>query len=118
MDERDRHRALADGGGYALDRAVPNVAGDEDARLARLDEEGVALERPPAAGPAFFEQVGPGHQEAALVAAQPSFDARGERLAADQDEECVGGKLLFVLAGVVGDDDGLESILPTGGDHA
>jgi hypothetical protein len=43
VDEGDRHRALADGGGDALDRAVADVAGDEQARLARLEEQRRAL---------------------------------------------------------------------------
>ena len=46
MDELDGHRALADRGGHALDRAVPHVAGDEDAGHARLEQVRVAVERP------------------------------------------------------------------------
>ncbi len=34
MDERGRHRALANGGGHALDRAVADVARHEEAGLA------------------------------------------------------------------------------------
>ena len=48
VDQRDRHRALADRAGDALDRARAHVAGDEHARHARLQQVRVALERPAA----------------------------------------------------------------------
>ena len=59
-----------------------------------------------------------GHQEAPLVAAQPSLDARGERLAADEDEERIRAELPFFLARVVGDEHRLEPIVSPRGDHA
>src|SRR5918996_623772 len=112
MDERDRHRAFPDCGCDALDRAVPDVAGDEDAGFARLEEHRISLQRPPAATPAVLEEVRARHQKAALVPPQPSLDAGGERLAADQDEEGIRGKLTFLLPGVVHDDPRLEPVAP------
>src|SRR5919106_1042340 len=110
MDERDRHRPFPDCRCDSLDRAVPDIAGNEDAGFARLEEHGISLERPPAATPAVLEEVGPGHQKAALVSAQPPLDPGRERLAADQDEEGIRGKLTFLLAGVVDDDHRLEPV--------
>ena len=49
VDEGDRHAALADGGGDALDRAEADVAAGEDAGHARLEQVRVAVERPAAA---------------------------------------------------------------------
>ena len=46
VDQRDRHRALADGAGDALDRARAHVAGDEHAGHAGLEHVRFALERP------------------------------------------------------------------------
>ena len=46
MNEGDGHAALADGSGYALDGAEPNVTAREDAGNARLQEVGVAVGRP------------------------------------------------------------------------
>ena len=44
VDEGDRHAALADRRGDALDRAEADVAAREDAGDARLEQVGVALE--------------------------------------------------------------------------
>ena len=46
MDELDRHRALADGRGDALDRAGAHVAGGEHAGPAGLQQERLPLGRP------------------------------------------------------------------------
>ena len=46
VDERDGHRAFADRGCDALDRAVAYVAGDEETWLARLEVEWRAVEWP------------------------------------------------------------------------
>jgi L-histidine N-alpha-methyltransferase len=46
VHERDRHAALADGCGDALDRAQPNVAAREDPGHGRLEQVRVAFERP------------------------------------------------------------------------
>src|SRR5438067_8710981 len=46
MDQRDRHRALADGAGHALDRAHADVTGDEHAGYAGLERVWVARQRP------------------------------------------------------------------------
>ena len=46
MHEGDRHAALADGGGDALDGAEPDVAAREDARDAGLEQVRVAVELP------------------------------------------------------------------------
>src|SRR3954453_5164548 len=47
VHERDRHAALADRGRDALHGREPDVAAGEDAGHARLQEVGVALQRPP-----------------------------------------------------------------------
>ena len=55
VDERDGHRALPDRAGHALDRAGADVAGDEHAGDAGLEQVGVARSGQPAArasGPA------------------------------------------------------------------
>ena len=46
VHEGDRHAALADRGGDALDRAEAHVAAREDARDARLEQVRVAVELP------------------------------------------------------------------------
>src|SRR4029078_5852575 len=46
VDQGDRHRAFADRRRDALDRALAHVARDEEARMARLEEERRAIERP------------------------------------------------------------------------
>ena len=81
MDERDRHRALADRARDALDRARAHVAGDEHAGDARLQQVGVARQRP-----AVPRDVGPGEDEAALVALDDAGEPVGARRGADEDE--------------------------------
>jgi hypothetical protein len=65
--EGDGHRTLADGGPHPRRRPVPEVSGGEDAREARLEHEGIAVERPVGRAPAAVEQVGTGEQEAGAV---------------------------------------------------
>lgn len=48
MDEPDRDRALADGGGDAVHRTVADVSRGEDTGDAGLERERAALERPAA----------------------------------------------------------------------
>ena len=46
VDESDRHAALTDRGGYALDRAQPRIPTGENTRDTRFEEVGIAAERP------------------------------------------------------------------------
>ena len=85
MDERDGHRALAHRAGHALDRAGAHVAGHEHAGHAGLEHVGVALERP-----AVGRHVGPGEDEAALVAGDHAVEPVGARRGADEHEAGVG----------------------------
>ena len=59
VHEGDRHRALADGRGHPLHRVGPDVAGDEDAGEAGLQEVRVAVGRP-ARWPAALGRAAPG----------------------------------------------------------
>ncbi len=91
--ERDRHRAFADGARDALDRARADVAGDEHAGDARLQQVGIARERP-----AVAPHVGPGEDEASRVARDGPVEPVGPRRGADEDE--AGVDLLGRLAAV------------------
>ena len=110
MHEGDRHRPLPDGRRDALDRAVPQVARDEDAGLAGLEEERVARVRPPAPVAVLGEEVGARDEEAVVVAAQPALDARGDRLGADEDERRVGGERAPLARRGVGDLELLQAL--------
>src|SRR5690348_317442 len=46
VDERDRRRPFADGGGHAFHGEMPHIAGGNHAGDARLQEMGLPLERP------------------------------------------------------------------------
>src|SRR3954447_19263055 len=72
VDERDRHRALADRRCHAFDGAGADVAGDEKTRLAGLEEEERTGERPGRLLP-VAEQVRSCNEESVFVAAQPSL---------------------------------------------
>ena len=74
VDEPHDHRALADRGGAALDRARADVAGGVDARDARL-------EQPVGAG------VGAGEDEAVVVARDRVAEPVGARSGAEEEEQ-------------------------------
>ena len=86
VQELDRDRTVADRRRDPLDRAVAHVARGEDAGQARLEQEGIAVEGPRAGG-----QVGPGEDEALLVALDRGRQPLGVRVRADHEEERVGG---------------------------
>ena len=81
MHEGDRHAALADGGGDALDRAEPHVAAGEDAGHARLEQVRVAVERPAPAG----AHVRAGEHVAVVVERDLGREPRRLRVRADED---------------------------------
>jgi hypothetical protein len=72
------HRALADGPGDALGRAVADVARGEQAGDARLEGERVAVERPVLGALAALEQVGAGEAlaGAGILLATPGMEWR------------------------------------------
>ena len=86
----DRHGALADRAGDALDRSMAHVAGGEDARQARLEQERVAVEVP---AQLRRPDVGPGQDEAAVVAGDHPLQPRGARLLADEHEDGAHGQV-------------------------
>src|SRR5687767_5493664 len=59
VDELDGDGALADGRGTALDRAVAHVSCDEDARHARLQQEGVPIWAPALGALSFVHHIRP-----------------------------------------------------------
>jgi hypothetical protein len=93
VDEADGGGAVADGGGHAFYRAVPDVAGGEHAWGGGLQQEGRPVQGPVLTG------VGSGEDEAPLVALYRFGEPAGERLCTDQDEKA-GGWYPFGLAGV------------------
>ena len=71
VDQRGGHRSFTDGRGHPLDGAVAYVACDEDAGLARLEEQRSTVERPgPAAAFLGGDEVGSGDEEPAPVSVQ------------------------------------------------
>ena len=83
VHEGDRHAALADRRGDALDRAEAHVAAGEDAGHARLQQVGIAVVRPaPALG-----DVGAGQHVAARVARDLRRQPAGVGVGADEDEQ-------------------------------
>ena len=92
VEELDRHRALPDGGGHSLDRTVPDVAGREHPRHARLEEKRTAVERPGAG----VRKVGPREDEAVLVAIDLLQQPVGVRADSDHEEEAAGANRLLV----------------------
>src|SRR5262245_63400810 len=86
---------------------MPHVAREEDARLARFEEVGVAVEPPPISS-SGLEQVAPGEQEPMLVAQQPTLCACRRGLAADENEQCVGARFVLFTADGVREPDPLE----------
>src|SRR5690348_14162877 len=84
VDEADGGGALADGGGHAFYRAVPDVAGGEHAWSGGLQQEGSPLQGPVLTG------VGSGEDEPPRVAPDRFGEPAGEWLRADQDEQAGG----------------------------
>jgi len=89
MDQLDSHRALTHGRRHSLDGPMPHVAGDEDARQARLKEERIAIKRPAIgarAGRGAW-QIWASQDETLRVARQDTRNPLGARLRANEDEE-------------------------------
>src|ERR1700687_5393556 len=77
MGERDRHRALADGGGEALDRSMRYIARRVDARPAGFQEERIALEWPARGALASVGAALPGRAPARRSKVRPTRMAPG-----------------------------------------
>ena len=88
VHEGDGHGALADGRGHPLHRVRPDVAGDEDAGEAGLQEARVAVGRParPAAG-RRLSSAGPVGTKPCSSADHGAVEPVGARGAADEDEQ-------------------------------
>ena len=88
MDELDGHRPVADCRCNSLDGLLSSVAGDEDARNAGLEEEGVALEWPApyAAVRGEPHNLRSGEHKTALAACHEVADPIGSRNRTDEDE--------------------------------
>src|SRR5919112_4892764 len=90
VDELDGDCALADGRGAALDRAVTNVPGDEDAWHASLKQERFPI-WPPALGTLTpLHQVRSREDKATFVALYDAFEPLRLRRSPDKDEERMG----------------------------
>ena len=74
MHELDRHRAFADGGRTALDRAGADVSRGEDPRHAGLEQ-------------AFGVGGGAGEDEALVVARDDVAEPLGARQGAEEEEQ-------------------------------
>src|SRR5450432_3769949 len=81
LHERDRGTALADARGDALDAAMAHVAGREDAGHARLQQVGVAVERPRRG--CEIRDIAPSAHEAASVADDLLGQPTGVRIGSD-----------------------------------
>src|SRR6185437_13978606 len=110
VDHADGHRALADGGGDALDRAGAAVAYGEDAGEAGLEGEGGAADRAGGAAEVGDLEVDAGEEEAVVVLGQGAVEPLGARVGADEDEEAAAAEVATLAAAVVFDHDALEGI--------
>src|ERR1700722_17136645 len=95
MHELDGDGALAYGRGAALDRAVADVASDEDAGDAGLEQVGVAIELPHVFGVRL--QIRPGEDEALGIAGDAGGQPARLGLGADEDEDRAGRTLEFAI---------------------
>ena len=112
VEELDRHRALPDGGGHSLDRTVPDVAGREHPRHARLEEKRTAVERPGAG----VGKVGPREDEAVLVAIDLLRQPVGVRADSDHEEEAAGANRLLVSGGAIAEHQVLQPSVASAAD--
>ena len=90
MHQGDRHRALADGGGDPLHRVGAYVAGDEDAGDAGLQAPTARARASTRGALAVEDEVGPGEQEAAIVALQDPCSQSVLGCGPDEDEQMAG----------------------------
>src|SRR5437764_3698317 len=87
VDELHAHRALADRRGHALDAARACVADGEDARPARLQQVGLAGERPAGLLELGRLEVGAGLHEVLLVERHAALQPAGVGIGAGHQEE-------------------------------
>ena len=113
MHQRDRHAALADGGGNAFHGAEPDVAAREDARDAGLEEVRVAVELPPPGG----GHVGAREHVAAAVERDLGRQPRRLGIRSDEDEQAAGFEPGRLSGRGVADVDRLERCIAVRDDH-
>src|ERR671932_68342 len=113
MHRPDRHRALADGLGDALDGLVAYVAHCEHTRQAGLERQRRAGERPCLRGNIVARQ-----DEAAVVPLEDIAQPLGARLGPDQDEHRRGGRHLPLSGPGIFQDQALQAVLSPAVDHA
>ena len=102
MHRGDRHRAFADRGSAALDRAMPHVAGGKDTRHVRLHRIGVAIERPVLGPLAVDLQIGAGHKIAGRVAQDADVGGPARlRHATEAEKEPAGLRHPFISGPVI-----------------
>ena len=89
MDLVDRHGPLAGRDRQTLDRSLPDVARDEDARYPGLEKVGKTVERP-IGWRSEGEVVEPGTYEAFVVAIDGAIQPLRAWSCADEDEQRVG----------------------------
>src|SRR5580692_1577137 len=94
VHELDDDGAFADPGSYALYGAVAHVADDKDARNIGFEQPRIAVERPGSGAFAIAQKVGPGEDEAALIALDQVAEPFGARLRTNKYEEAGSGKLV------------------------
>ena len=90
VHERDGHRALADGRGDPLHRLGPDVAGDEHAGHAGLQEVRVAVQRPAGRRRPSSSRPGPVRTNPRSSRTTDAVEPVGARGAADEDEQVAG----------------------------
>src|ERR1043166_2831043 len=86
MDELDRDRALADGRGDAVHRALPDVPCGEDTRHVGLERERAAFERP---GLVVLD-IRSSENEPAVPPRELLWEPVSIRVGADHEEERIG----------------------------
>src|SRR6202789_4223791 len=91
MDKLDGDRAFSDRRGYALDGAVADIAGNEDAGNTGFEQEWLARLLPLRRQLAIDAQVGSGEEEAFVIAVDGAGQPFGARRRADEDKERGGG---------------------------
>jgi hypothetical protein len=100
MDELDCDRALAYPGRDSFHRAIANVAHREDARDVRLEQAGVALQRPAPWAFTGLEQIQTRQQEPPLITLDGSIQPSRARLRADEYEQRIRGYAAYVSGAI------------------
>ena len=89
--------AFADRRGDALDRSVTHIAGNKDARHARLEQVRLSRHLPGGGQLAFLAQIGSGEQVAGVVTQNSGRQPLGGGLGADKNKERGSGYAILAL---------------------